>query len=52
MKNYINASDTVELVYNVKEGAEYFVSLYTSFVLIEEYIVMVNIIVTTEYLTL
>jgi len=27
MKNYINASDRVELVYKVKKGAEYFVPL-------------------------
>jgi hypothetical protein len=46
---------TVELSYNVMKGAEYFLSLYTSVVLTEEYHVTLNsedLIGTTEYLTL
>jgi hypothetical protein len=45
---------TAELVYKVMTGTEYFVSLYTSVVITEEYNVMVNseeLIGTTEYLT-
>jgi hypothetical protein len=44
----------VELGYNVTKGPEYFVSLYASVVLTEEYNVMINseqLIGTTEYLT-
>ena len=46
---------TVEFGYNVMKGTEYFVSLYTSVVITEEYSVMVNseeLIGTAEYLTL
>ena len=46
---------TVELVYKVMKKAEYFVSLYTSVVIHEEYDVTVNskeLIGTTEHLTL
>jgi hypothetical protein len=45
----------VELGYNVMKGTEYFVSLWTSVVITEEYNVMINseeLIGTTEYLTL
>jgi len=45
----------VELNYNVMNGTEYFVSLWTSFVLTEQYYVMVSseeLIGATEYLTL
>jgi hypothetical protein len=45
----------VELGYNVVKGSVYFVSLWTSVFIIEEYNVMVNseeLIGTTEYLTL
>ena len=35
-------TNTVGLVYNVTEGTEYFVSLYTSVVITEEYNGMVN----------
>ena len=45
----------IELGYNVMKGTEYFVSVYTSVVINDEYIVMVNsdeLIRATQYLTL
>jgi hypothetical protein len=49
------SENTVELVYNFMMGAEYFVSLQTSFVVTEEHNVTVKsekLIGTTKYLML